>query len=545
VNQLKISTRLWILIGVLSALLIAIGTIGLYSTAQSNEALHTTYQNRLVPAGQISEIQKLLLRNRLAIATSLVTPDAQTITPATAEVEANIATITRIWDAYMATSLSTDERAIAQAFAEARGKFVQQGLRPAVAALRANDIPEASRVVVEAVRPLYGPVNEGIEALMQYQLHDAKNAYEDAVQRYATVRMLSVGSIVIGVLFAALFGAALIRGIAGSLDHAIDIADTVAQGHLNQTIQTRGADEVARLLQALSAMQGNLARVVSTVRSGSEGVATASAQIASGNHDLSARTEQTASALQETAAAMEELNSTVQKNALAATQANQVAREVSNTAQQGGTVVTQVVDTMRGINESSRKIADIISVIDGIAFQTNILALNAAVEAARAGEQGRGFAVVAGEVRSLAGRSAEASKEIKNLITASVERVEQGTALVNQAGVTMGEVVNGIQRVTDLMGEISTASHEQSQGVAQVGEAVRQMDQVTQQNAALVEEMAAAASSLKSQANDLVDTVAIFKLTNDGAPQPHAYSPSHAAGLAAPMQPMAISLASA
>jgi len=202
-------------------------------------------------------------------------------------------------------------------------------------------------------------------------------------------------------------------------------------------------------------------------------------------------------------------------------------------------VVTQVVDTMRGINESSRKIADIIGVIDGIAFQTNILALNAAVEAARAGEQGRGFAVVAGEVRSLAGRSAEASKEIKNLISDSVDRVEQGTALVNQAGVTMGEVVNGIQRVTDLMGEISMASHEQSQGVAQVGEAVKQMDQVTQQNAALVEEMAAAASSLKSQANDLVDTVAIFKLTADAHP-----IAAHAASLSAPLRPMAIAHAS-
>jgi methyl-accepting chemotaxis protein-1 (serine sensor receptor) len=539
VNQLKISTRLWMLIGVLSALLIAIGGVGLYSTAQSNEALHATYQSRLLPAGQISEIQKLLLRNRLAIATSLVTPDAQTIGPATDEVEANIATITRIWEAYMATSLNADERTIAQAFAEARAKFVQQGLRPAVAALRANDIAGANRVVVEAVRPLYGPVNEGIDALMQYQLHDAQNAYEAALQRYGTVRMLSVGSILVGVLFAALFGAALIRGISGSLDHAIEIADAVAEGHLSQAIQTRGADEVSQLLHALTSMQGNLSKVVSTVRSGSEGVATASAQIASGNHDLSARTEQTASALQETAAAMEELNATVQKNALAATQANQVAQEVSTTAKQGGTVVTQVVDTMRGINESSRKIADIIGVIDGIAFQTNILALNAAVEAARAGEQGRGFAVVAGEVRSLAGRSAEASKEIKNLISDSVDRVEQGTALVNQAGVTMGEVVNGIQRVTDLMGEISMASHEQSQGVAQVGEAVKQMDQVTQQNAALVEEMAAAASSLKSQANDLVDTVAIFKLTADAHP-----IAAHAASLSAPLRPMAIAHAS-
>jgi methyl-accepting chemotaxis protein len=251
---------------------------------------------------------------------------------------------------------------------------------------------------------------------------------------------------------------------------------------------------------------------VSNVRIGSEGVATASAEIAQGNNDLSARTEQQASSLEETAASMEELSATVKQNADSARQANQLAAQASTVAVQGGDVVGQVVETMKGINDSSRKISDIISVIDGIAFQTNILALNAAVEAARAGEQGRGFAVVASEVRSLAGRSAEAAKEIKNLINASVERVEQGTVLVDKAGVTMAEVVSAIRRVTDLMGEISAASNEQSAGVSQVGEAVISMDQVTQQNAALVEEMAAAASSLKSQANDLVQIVAVFDL---------------------------------
>jgi methyl-accepting chemotaxis protein-1 (serine sensor receptor) len=516
-NNLKISTRLTILIGILSALLIAIGGVGIFGIAQSNAGLRSVYEERLIPTGHISEIQKLLLRNRLAIASSLVTPNPETIGPATAEVEANIASITSIWEAYMATSMHPDEAALAKSFAESRSKFVQQGLKPTVAALRANDLQTANRLVVDAVRPLYGPVNDGINALMQYQLNTAKNDYREAVERYTTIRTLSIISIVVGVLFAALFGAALIRGIARSLSHAVDVSNAVADGNLNQTIHTHGADETAQLLKALAAMQSNLAKVVSNVRTGSESVATASAQIASGNHDLSARTEQQASALQETAAAMEQLNATVKKNADAAAQANQVALSASNTAVQGGAVVAQVVDTMRGINESSKKISDIISVIDGIAFQTNILALNAAVEAARAGEQGRGFAVVAGEVRSLAGRSAEASKEIKNLISASVLRVEQGTALVDQAGVTMGEVVNDIRRVTDLMGEISNASLEQSQGVSQVGDAVAQMDQVTQQNAALVEEMAAAASSLKSQAHDLVDTVAVFQLTGQPA----------------------------
>jgi methyl-accepting chemotaxis protein len=259
-------------------------------------------------------------------------------------------------------------------------------------------------------------------------------------------------------------------------------------------------------------MRLGLARVVSHVRHGSEGVANASSEIAHGNHDLSARTEQQASALEQTAASMEQLGDAVRQNADNARQANELAMSASTVAVRGGAVVGQVVETMKGINDSSRKIADIIGVIDGIAFQTNILALNAAVEAARAGEQGRGFAVVASEVRSLAGRSAEAAKEIKNLIGASVERVAQGTALVDQAGVTMAEVVGSIKRVTDIMAEINAASASQALGVAQVGEAVSHMDRNTQQNAALVEQMAAAASGLKAQAQDLVEAVSEFKL---------------------------------
>jgi methyl-accepting chemotaxis protein len=296
------------------------------------------------------------------------------------------------------------------------------------------------------------------------------------------------------------------------LDRAVRVVDAVSQGDLTVQIRSEGTDEVAQLLQAMVQMQRSLLGVVGSVRAGSEHLALASAEIAQGNTDLSARTEQQASALEQTAASMEELGSTVKQNADNARHANQLAQSASTIAVEGGTVVGQVVQTMRGINESSRKISDIIQVIDGIAFQTNILALNAAVEAARAGEQGRGFAVVASEVRSLAGRSAEAAKEIKYLINASVERVEHGTTLADQAGLTMTEVVASIKRVTDIMGEISIASNEQALGVAQVGEAVTQMDQTTQQNAALVEEMAAAASGLKSQAQDLVAVVASYKL---------------------------------
>ncbi len=330
-------------------------------------------------------------------------------------------------------------------------------------------------------------------------------------------QMLLGGGTLVAVALGALTGLAVTRSIVRPLRQGQQAAESIADGDLTHPITARGNDETGQLLQALSTMQTRLATIVGHVRYSAEGVATASAEIASGNNDLSARTEQQASALEETAASMEELGSTVRQNADNARTANQLAMSASTVARQGGDVVAEVVDTMKGINDSSKKIADIISVIDGIAFQTNILALNAAVEAARAGEQGRGFAVVAGEVRSLAQRSAEAAKEIKGLIGTSVERVERGTALVDKAGATMTEVVSAIRRVTDIMGEISAASNEQSQGVSQVGEAITQMDQATQQNAALVEQSAAAADSLKTQAGQLVEAVAVFRLSAPAA----------------------------
>ncbi|MEY4748497.1 MAG: hypothetical protein RIQ60_711 [Pseudomonadota bacterium] len=302
------------------------------------------------------------------------------------------------------------------------------------------------------------------------------------------------------------------RSTTDALGSALNMAQAVASGDLGQTVSSRGSDEIAQLLQALDAMNRSLVTVVSGVRSNAEGVATASAQIAQGNHDLSSRTEQQAAALEQTAATMDELGSTVRNNADSARRANEMAQGASAVAERSSAAVNQVVATMRGIHDSARRIADIIGVIDGIAFQTNILALNAAVEAARAGEQGRGFAVVAGEVRMLAQRSADAAREIKSLITASVESVEQGSQQVDQAGATMVEVVDSIRRVTTIVAEISSASVEQSTGVNQVGEAVTQMDQATQQNAALVEESAAAAESLRHQAEELVRMVAVFKL---------------------------------
>ncbi|WP_428003239.1 methyl-accepting chemotaxis protein [Acidovorax sp.] len=377
--------------------------------------------------------------------------------------------------------------------------------------------PNVPTLVDKELRPLadrYLKSLDDLRTAMATQL--AASQSDTGAQAKASQVLLGVGTL-IAVALGALLAFTVTRSIVRPVQQGKQAAESIADGDLTHPITTTHNDETGQLLQALATMQSRLATIVGNVRHSAEGVATASAEIASGNNDLSARTEQQASALEETAASMEELGSTVRQNADNARQANQLAMSASTVAIQGGQVVAEVVDTMKGINESSKKIADIISVIDSIAFQTNILALNAAVEAARAGEQGRGFAVVASEVRNLAQRSAEAAKEIKGLIGTSVERVERGSALVDRAGATMSEVVASIRRVTDIMGEISAASSEQSSGVGQVGEAITQMDQATQQNAALVEQSAAAADSLKTQAGQLVEAVAVFRLGADHA----------------------------
>jgi methyl-accepting chemotaxis protein-1 (serine sensor receptor) len=512
-NNLKISTRLLVLLAILSALLLGIGSFGIYGMTKNGDALDDVYNNNTVPIGALGELQYLLIRNRLELTTAALDPTPDRIAKNTAEVESNLAKIEKAWSTYSSTELMADEAPLAKAYSESNKQYIQEGLLPAMAALRANNIKETQQILADKVRPLFDSSRERGLALFNCQVNEAKTTYGEANERRHTFKWISISTMVIGLVFAAFFGWALSRSITAPLQRAVQISDGVAHGDLTQDIQAEGSNEIADLMRAMLAMQVNLSQVVTTVRQGSEGVATASAEIAQGNHDLSSRTESQASALEETAASMEELNATVKQNADNARQANQLAQSASTVAIQGGEVVSQVVHTMKDINDSSRKISDIISVIDGIAFQTNILALNAAVEAARAGEQGRGFAVVATEVRSLAGRSAEAAKEIKSLINASVERVEQGSALVDQAGSTMTEVVTSIRRVTDIMGEISAASSEQAAGVAQVGEAVTSLDQTTQQNAALVEEMAAAASSLNSQAGELVQAVSVFKLT--------------------------------
>ena len=373
---------------------------------------------------------------------------------------------------------------------------------------------EAIAKINDECRPLLTELRQATQAYSELAEARTAELKQDAQDTYLAQKIELIVACLVALAAAVVTSWLMARAITVPLGQAVAVANRIAEGDLSNRISVESQDETGQLLRSLELMQRGLVKTVQAVLSHAGGVASASAsaQIAQGNLDLSSRTENQASALEETSASMEQLGSTVRQNSDNARQANQLAQSASAIAIKGGEVVAQVVDTMKGINDSSRRIADIIGVIDGIAFQTNILALNASVEAARAGEQGRGFAVVAAEVRSLAVRSAEAAKEIKGLITTSVDRVEQGSLQVDQAGATMSEVVAGIKRVTDIMGEISAASAEQSAGVGQVGEAVMQMDHATQQNAALVEEMAAAATSLRDQAQELVQTVAIFKL---------------------------------
>jgi methyl-accepting chemotaxis protein len=444
---------------------------------------------------------------------------------------------------------SESGRKILKKIAEIRGPYVE-ATDKAVNLGLAHQAGEARDILIKENRPLQSAYFKALEELVDLQKNAMQQSAKD-VQRIAaftgtSMLLVACGAALVGALVAWLLTRSITRALGGEPDYASKVAQEIATGNLAVDVRVHAGD-TASLMGAMKTMRDSLANVVAQVRQGSESVAAASLQIAQGNSDLSSRTESQASALEETAASMEELSSTVKQNADNARQANQLAQSASTVAIQGGTVVAQVVDTMKGINESSRKISDIIQVIDGIAFQTNILALNAAVEAARAGEQGRGFAVVASEVRSLAGRSADAAKEIKTLINDSVQRVEQGSALVDQAGATMNDVVQSIRRVTDIMGEISAASSEQSAGVSQVGEAVTQMDQATQQNAALVEESAAAADALRTQAQQLVEAVSVFKLSGMHAKEvtslPKLGAPARTAvtapGKAAPRVPSA------
>jgi methyl-accepting chemotaxis protein-1 (serine sensor receptor) len=511
-STISIGKRLAIAFGALIALMLVLTAIGFTGIQRMYGTTQGIYEHNLLPISYLGKVQYLSQRNRVLAMDMILNPTRENVATRAAEQAKNSAEIDKAWSAYAATDRSEEEVRLSADLEKTMAAYRNEGLVPARKASMENDPDTALVIYKDKINALAPPYFEVLGKLMEIQVTQAEQSREDAGKTQLSSETLQIAVTIAAVILGVVLALANTRSIVGPVQRAVELSKTVANGDLSQSIEVRGSDEIAELMRSLQNMQESLARVVSTVRQGSESVAMASSEIAQGNNDLSARTEQQAAALEETSASMSELGGTVNQNADAARQANQLATSASSVAVQGGEVVGRVVETMRDINDSSRKIADIISVIDGIAFQTNILALNAAVEAARAGEQGRGFAVVASEVRALAGRSAEAAKEIKSLITASVEKVEHGTTLVDQAGTTMTEVVSSIRRVTDIMGEISAASNEQSLGVSQVGEAIGSMDQTTQQNAALVEEMAAAASSLKQQAQELVQTVAVFKL---------------------------------
>ena len=522
-NNLTIRTKLTLAFGVLGAFLLLVASLSIITLSDAKERFDS-YVNGISARANTAHLLREAIDLRAISARNMVLVtksedfalEKRAEVRAQADVDANLSKLKAMAQlpgvTEKARQLIGDMAAVEQAYAPVATAIVDM-------ALQGKKEDAIVKMNLEC-RPLLAKLQQASDAYASYTVERARQLVQLSAEEYATQRNYLMLACLLALVGAVVAGALITRGLTRALGGEpialCEVVGRVADGDLSTPIQVPSGD-LGSVMAAVARMQDSLIHVVSTVRSGSEGVSVASAEIASGNNDLSARTEQQASALEETASSMEQLSATVKQNADSARQANQLAQSASTVAVKGGNVVTQVVETMKGINDSSRKISDIISVIEGIAFQTNILALNAAVEAARAGEQGRGFAVVASEVRSLAGRSADAAKEIKGLISTSVERVEQGTVLVNQAGVTMSEVVSSIRRVTDIMGEISAASAEQAAGVGQVGEAVNQLDQSTQQNAALVEEMAAAASSLKVQAQGLVQAVGVFQLGSRGA----------------------------
>ena len=511
---ITIKARIGLTMAFLAALLVAIGVFGLFGMSRSNDAYKDTFTNAMPSAVDIGNAELYAARERLALdraAFMIGTPESA---PTLERARLMRTTSDTWWKKYMDLPRDAEEDRLAQVVVGKRDALHQQA--DAFAAIVAAS--DQSKLIDSAKRlqVAYNELANADEALRKFQFESAKAGYDSAQSQFDLFRLVSAGALLVGVLAAALSYLVLSRAIARPLDEALGHFDAIAAGDLRRPVVVTSRDEMGRLLEGIAKMQRSLTETVRTVRSGSESIATATRQIAAGNLDLSSRTEEQASALQETASSMEELTGTVKQNADNARQASSLAANASEIANRGSTVVGQVVGTMGDINQSSAKIADIISIIEGIAFQTNILALNAAVEAARAGEDGRGFAVVAGEVRSLAQRSSAAAKEIKELIDTSVERVQSGSALVDQAGRTMTEIIGAVQRVTDIMGEIAAASEEQSSGIDQVARAVTQMDEVTQQNAALVEEAAAAASSLEDQAGKLRAAVAVFQLDESG-----------------------------
>jgi len=534
-RHISIKTIVMSVVALLIGIILAVGALGYYNTQSAVSLLEGVALRDARQQGMISNILLRMEINRSQLLQALQhNPDTQyaklhdhPLAVHFKQIADNTVALEQARDDFTASLKTPAAKALVHKWYEQSSGLGIADVRSATQALEAGQWDEAERILITRVNPAYKtgqPAYDELQALLDKRGH--ANA-ELAHREIETNDWLMVAAIVAGCLAGVGAAVFLARSIVKPLGEAVTIARNVAQGDLSGDIRSDARNEFGQLLQALGEMNTSLARIVGQVRSDADTIATASAEIGAATLDLSGRTEQQASTLEETSASVEELSSTVKQNADNAQQANALAASASAIAVKGGATVSGVVDTMGAIQASARKIVDIIGVIDGIAFQTNILALNAAVEAARAGEQGRGFAVVASEVRILAQRSATAAKEIKALIHDSVEKVDSGSQLVDQAGTTMQEVVDSIRRVADIMSEITVASQEQSMGIEQIHQAVSQMDQVTQQNAAMVEEAAGASRSLQDQAADLARLVSVFRLDPSVHGQHGAHAASH------------------
>ena len=516
IRNLTIGVRLAIGFAIVIALLIAMAIVGISRIEAVDHNTDVIVNDRYVKVALADTIKDKVNVKTRALRTALITTDPEMIKEELAKDSNATPDISDALDKLQATIRSPEGVAALKHVVETRRPFLDAAARLAEL-IRAGQRDEGAAFLIKTLIPQQNAYLSALTELIQSQVQGMRSFAADAAAQAHSATITMIVLVTIATLLATALGFAITRSITRPIDHAVRLAQSVAAGDLSTRIEVTSRDETGQLLDALKTMVESLAVVVSKVRHSSDCIATGSSQIATGNADLSQRTEEQASNLQQTAASMEQLTATVRNNSDTARQATQLAGSAATAAAQGGAEVHQVVITMGAIDASSRKIADIIGVIDGIAFQTNILALNAAVEAARAGEQGRGFAVVAGEVRSLAQRSAEAAKQIKGLIADSVHKVQAGTEQVAAAGRAMDDIVAQVRRVNDLIGEISAATLEQTQGIGQVGDAVSQLDQVTQQNAALVEESAAAAESLSQQAVRLVEAVGVFRLGHEGA----------------------------
>ncbi|ASU39697.1 hypothetical protein hmeg3_16345 [Herbaspirillum sp. meg3] len=510
-SKISIRARLIGAIFVLVSLMLAVGVIGQISNRAGEAALHETYSVQLASALAIGESKYNLAVARIAIDRALLHPESGDIKALVDKTRDYLKVSDNAWRRYLDLPKTAEEDAIAKDVSAKRNTFIQQALEPSLAALLRNDATSADKITMQVAPPMALAFTKSGNQLDQYLLKHGQENYEGFSSEFHQMGFISVGMIILGVAVGILCGWGLQRAIARPLNQALTHFSAIADGDLSRDILIQSQDEMGKLMNGLKTMRDGLRATVTAVRQSADSMATATSQIASGNADLSQRTEEQAASLEQTAASIEELTGTVGQNSESARQANAIANEAESISIRGGEVTDKVVHTMRDIKSSSDQMSAIISVIDGIAFQTNILALNAAVEAARAGEQGRGFAVVASEVRALAQRSAVAAKEIKQLIDESVNKVDSGTVLVEQAGATMQDITDAVRKVSSIIREISVASDEQKDGIDQINKAVAQMDGVTQQNAALVEEAAAASMSLQEQARTLQDAVSKFQ----------------------------------